>query len=805
MTRIKKLGLPCGWPRRARPTTLALALAALPCAGPAQEVPDWNTGAPLVFDATATYTAPMAVDKPLNIVVAEGVRLRLEGAISTPVGGIGLVKDGPGRLELVGESPQLERNTLLREGTLHLEGTLPLGPYYRLLQAQAGATLSYGDQARIDNTLAVAAAAGAENTALYWRVDGGSATHAGDIQGSARLVKQGAGTLRLTGVASWPDATLAVHQGELALEGVFAGAVQVGAGGWLSGAGRAGWLDVAAGAHWAPMGTLSISHGLTAAPGSTLHVRAWPDGGADRVVVDQGAAQLGGAVWVLPQGEPADWPQVSEHLILQARDGLQGEFAQVESVLPWLTPRLNHQADAVWLALQPLGQEDEATPPQDDGPPPPDGGTAPETETPPDPGPETPPPDTAEPRERRPRGPRPKPDPRPTPPPPTRPAAPEVAPPQTPEPAPQPPEDTAPAQPEDEHPSAPPEPNRPEQPPEPAPEPAPDRPEPTTPPEPASPARPTPAQPTLPLRHHEGWMATLRTLLSEDSRFIRDTAWAAAAAPQGAWAQVYGAQGRRHTSATPASRSMGGVLLGGQMALGERWRVQGFAGAAHTRAWGKADGTPRARARVDSVNFGAQTVLDHPAGWRFSLGAAASRHRLLSTRPIHAPGLDETARARGHAWTLQGFARGDWPVTEWLTPWADVAWVQTRLPRIRETGSRLAIQTQASTQQHWTGRLGLRAEHALGNDGQDGLLHAALAWRSTAGDRQAPLTLRFTGDALRHSARVTGITIARHAWEVDVGAQLRLGKQGQLNLGYQGQYDAHWRDHALGLRVRWRF
>jgi len=799
-------------------------MAVMPCTGLAQAEPDWSAGGTLFFDETATWSTPVNATLPLSLVVADGVRLRLEGEITTPLGGIGLIKDGPGRLELAGESPDFERNTLLREGTLHLEGLLPLGPYYRVLQAQVGTTLSYGDGAVIQNLLSLQPGANeitgdtADNT-VYWRVDQGSARHVGDVDGEGLLVKQGAGTLEFAGMAVWPETGLDVAQGQLTLDGFFAGTISLGAGTVLRGTGRTGRLTVGTGAYWAPggslAGTLSISRGLSVAPGSTLAVRAWPDGASDRVVVDQGAVSLAGTVLALPQGLPEDWVQVSEYRILQANAGLgEARFDTVEAAIPWLTPGLHYTDDSVWLTLAPLTTPEPEVPAPD--------GPEPELPEPELPEPEIPEPETDEPengtqtrpkRERRwptwtaPERPR-------------TPAAPETPPaPDTPKEPVEPPRDNAlpPGPPEEQEvlPEAPseapaetPSPTPPETPPasetEPEPEVLPET-ETAAPSAPATPAAPRPYRP----QQHEGWLATVQNLLTEDSRFLRKAVWHAQAQPDGFWLQGFGHH-RRHrehdgNGKLRAQARSGGLFLGVQGELRPGLRMGAVLGASHSRFSGSTATTATVTARADSVHAGLYAQLGRDEGPQLTLGGGVHRHHVRSQRPIALIDPATPARLNSRWNSHQVFARVAWPlVSSWpvvLTPWAEWAWTASRMPALTESGYVLAIHTQARRQQLQTVRLGLNAAMSVG----EAQLHARVAWRHHSGNTNPALQLHYVHDPARNGFVAQGLTPVRQAWQFGTDVTMPLGKHGQWRLGVEGESGRGLRAYGATMRVVWRF
>src|SRR5690606_39092405 len=131
-------------------------------------------------------------------------------------------------------SNTFQGNTLLREGTLHIVGSDALGKRTNALMPYQGSVVSYAPGATVFNqmhlqgvnTAAPDGSTGPASWALadsvQWRVDSGVAVQAGNMGGSIPVVKQGAGTLRFTGIASFPS-FVTVNEGALEVDWHLAG------------------------------------------------------------------------------------------------------------------------------------------------------------------------------------------------------------------------------------------------------------------------------------------------------------------------------------------------------------------------------------------------------------------------------------------------------------------------------------------------------------------------------------------------------------------------------------------------------
>lgn len=324
--------------------------------------------APFVFSGDTLYSAasftstrPFLIDQQADVHTAGDTVFRLEGPVSNlGASRQGLVKRGTGTLVLSG-SNSYQGNTLLQQGTLRVQGNSALGQTYRTLDMYQGTTLDYAPGAIVYNAVQLrydtegyAAEAPADYAgSVQWRVDEGSATQAGIVNGSVPIVKQGLGTLRMLGFVTNP-ASATVNQGTLAIEDFFGGAIQVNAGARLEGHGTIGSAVVRGGATLAPridggMATLGVLGDLQFQPGARLELRADASGRSDTVQV-MGRALLDGKVMALAQA--GDWKPGTRYTVLQAGLGFEGtRFESAHTNLPFLDPTLSYDAQKVYLTL----------------------------------------------------------------------------------------------------------------------------------------------------------------------------------------------------------------------------------------------------------------------------------------------------------------------------------------------------------------------------------------------------------------------------------------------------------------------
>ncbi|WEK42242.1 MAG: autotransporter domain-containing protein [Candidatus Sphingomonas colombiensis] len=176
--------------------------------------------------------------------------------------------------------------------------------------------------------------------------------YAGRIGGSGGFVKQGAGSLNLTGASDYNGAT-SVNEGRLAVNGSLANSIiTVGSNGTIGGNGTVGGLIVRNGGTAAPgnsIGHLTVAGNLTFEKGSTYAVEINAGGSTDQISTSGVAKIDGGTVKVL--AEAGDYKPQTSYVILSAAGGVRGKFDNVTSNLAFLVPTLGYGTDRVTLTM----------------------------------------------------------------------------------------------------------------------------------------------------------------------------------------------------------------------------------------------------------------------------------------------------------------------------------------------------------------------------------------------------------------------------------------------------------------------
>ncbi len=312
-------------------------------------------------------------------VVAPAQTLHWAGVVASGPSGDGLAKLGAGGLAL-SEGNGYRGNTRLMEGTLVVENDTALGDSLRTLEQWAGTTLRLAPGLRLPYAVQLHLVPPAPGQGLpaglppiappaqgadvaTWEVPEGEAVAKGGVLGAVPLVKRGEGRLRMRGNSSAFDGEWRVVAGALAVDGFFAGHVQVGREARLEGVGVVGSVAVAAGGWlspgWDGQGSLAVQGALVMARASVLQVTASPDGWSTSLRVE-GSATLAGRVQV--RAQPGAWMPRTRLRILRAAAGLgDSYFDGVVVDLPHLRSFLEYelQPDGVQAVVLVLALRDE--------------------------------------------------------------------------------------------------------------------------------------------------------------------------------------------------------------------------------------------------------------------------------------------------------------------------------------------------------------------------------------------------------------------------------------------------------------
>ncbi|GAA0397473.1 autotransporter domain-containing protein [Brevundimonas terrae] len=326
--------------------------------------------------------------------------------------------------------------------------------------------------------------------------------------------------------------------------------------------------------------------------------------------------------------------------------------------------------------------------------------------------------------------------------------------------------------------------------------------------------------------------ASAKATLIEDSRYIRNAANArirsafgdagASVAPVQAynangepvavdathdgaafWAQGFGSWGSvsRNDSTAAMERSSGGVLMGGDVSV-SNWRVGALAGYS--------------RADIDQANEAATAVADN-----YHLGAytgtrigntsvraalAYSWHTVDATRSVRFSGFSDHLTSTYDATTFQAFAEVghsmDVGANTRLEPFANLAHIRLNTDALAETGQSAALRGHSTKHEATFGTVGLHGEQLLVADGTRASLRGTLGWRHAFDGNVIETRHAFSaGDRFT----IRGAPIAKDSAVIEAGLDLGFSPNTTLGLTYSGQVSKQAQDHGLNATFSMRF
>ena len=297
-----------------------------------------------------------------------------------------------------------------------------------------------------------------------------------------------------------------------------------------------------------------------------------------------------------------------------------------------------------------------------------------------------------------------------------------------------------------------------------------------------------------------------RTVLARSSQAAN---WAASPASTtgagsrpGMWGQVLGQWGALDggSDAYRLKRSVGGLVLGGDAAVGNDMRVGASAGYTASRF----DGISDSRAQADGYHLLAYAGMTR-GPWAFRGGLGQSWYDVDTRRPLSYAAWG-TASSHASASSTQLFAEAGYGFDAGrfsVEPYAGVAQVWLRQDGFTERNIPAALQGDSMTSAVTFSTVGVRGTLAI-DDGRYGAVRAqaGLGWRHAFGDVKPSRELRFaSGDAFR----VQGAPLARDAMLVELGLDWATSERSSLSVSYTAELAGKTNDQGVQARLAWRF
>ncbi|WP_127090056.1 autotransporter domain-containing protein [Aquabacter cavernae] len=312
--------------------------------------------------------------------------------------------------------------------------------------------------------------------------------------------------------------------------------------------------------------------------------------------------------------------------------------------------------------------------------------------------------------------------------------------------------------------------------------------------------------------------ASAATVLQEQSGYVREAIGArlrqtgagigtggpatAALAPGLAptvWLQAYGGWGSTDATANTAevTRSIGGVVGGLDVALGENWRV-GLAGG-YSQSSYSLEGLASSGG-ADSYDLAAYAGGQWDA-FAVRLGAAYGWHDLSTNRTVVLPGFVDALSSDNSGNTAQvfgelayGFALG----AARIEPFAALSYVHLNLGGFTEAGGAVALTGASLTQDNTFSALGARVSQSVALGAGTLTARGSLAWQYAFGDMNPVQTLAFSGST---PFSVSGAPIGRNAALIGVGLDYRVSTTVSVGVAYSGAFSDVGQDNAVNGRL----
>lgn len=270
---------------------------------------------------------------------------------------------------------------------------------------------------------------------------------------------------------------------------------------------------------------------------------------------------------------------------------------------------------------------------------------------------------------------------------------------------------------------------------------------------------------------------------------------------EGNWRQVKG-----DGNAARLKQSTSGLYLGMNQELGHSgWRMGGLLG--YSRISAKSDAR---YASADIDNYSAAVYAGkgfvHGNNRVNVLGGLSYSHHNIDTQR-NVPLLGQHLKADYNAQTTQLFAElgyaMPWNAKTTIEPFAGVTVAKQRADGFNEHGgfAELTATSNSQTRTHMT--LGVRGHSLVQLADKDVNLHATLGWRRGLGNMDTTRTMAFS--SVGSEFTIAGVPLARNTALLGFQAQTQLGRNAQLELGYNGEFGGRSSAHAVNAKLSWLF
>ncbi len=243
----------------------------------------------------------------------------------------------------------------------------------------------------------------------------------------------------------------------------------------------------------------------------------------------------------------------------------------------------------------------------------------------------------------------------------------------------------------------------------------------------------------------------------------------------GSWGQFDG-----NGNAATAQRTLGGFVSGMDAGVGDGWR------AGLATGYIQSDINVKARASSADVN---SYLLAGYAGGRIGpvalrSGAAWTWHSIDTLRAVSFPGFYESESANYGGDTGQLFTELAYPIVtdqfSAVEPFAGIAYEHVGTDAFTESGPTAALTTPGSEQNVGYSTLGVRAATTIPVAGMLVTPRASVAWQYAFGELTPELALAFASSGIPFG--ISGVPLVRNSALIEAGLDLALGPDAMLGV-----------------------
>jgi outer membrane autotransporter protein len=282
------------------------------------------------------------------------------------------------------------------------------------------------------------------------------------------------------------------------------------------------------------------------------------------------------------------------------------------------------------------------------------------------------------------------------------------------------------------------------------------------------------------------------------------------------WGQLYG--GHAHQGMVDAgtynevsgySSNYGGLILGADRSVSDRWQVGGAFAYSNTAVYGSDDATGDS-AHVDAYGLiGYASYSGNP--WYVNLSASATLQKYRTSRLVSFDGF--SGDAEGSFTGSQYVARAEFgypialPKTVVVTPIAALTYSGQRQDSYTESGGNgAALSVDSAHTNTWRSSLGAKLETQFATHYGELVPFARLLWTHQYNDGRPSTIASYAADTAGETGfMVMGATPARDLAEIRLGVDLLRSDTTTLALRYDLQAASSYLSQALSVRLRKQF